>query len=835
MNALAFEIRLAARYLGERRLRTVLTTLAIVFGVAMFFGLGLVGPTMRDAIQRTLTSAAGGVDLTITHVTTGSFDASVADAVRATPGVQTATGVLERNVVVPSGPVSVVTVVGVDPASLRSVLPLVAPTTGRFLLPSDRSAAIVTDALARDLGVRVGGTVTLPSYTGTDTFEVVGTASDPRRELIVPLSTAQELLGQPGKINAVVAAFAAGADRGAVTNAVRARLGPDYTVGAAEAGGALQTTLQLTSTMYSLLGLLALLAAAFIIYNTFRTIVSERRRDIAMLRAIGASRRQVLAVTLVESLVQGVVGTAAGLVLGYLIGAGGMMAVASSVGQIVVIEFAWPVPSLAALVSAVALGVGVTAAGALLPALAAARVAPLEGLRPLAMPVSRWTLGRRAIVGGVLLVVGALGVAGGNGALVAAGTVAFLVALLLIAPAAIHPIALAFGGVVSLAFAREGRLASGNLSRQPVRAAITASTMMVGLAIAVAIIGLLGSIAASFGGYLDRTLGADYIVLPRSLYLAGGNQGAGPELRARIAATPGITDVTTLRIGAATASGGPLQVVGIDPTTYPKVAALDFTQGDPASAYAALGRGRSIILDPILALQVKAGVGDTITLTTPEGERSYTVVGIGVDYLNAKLATGYISQTDLTADFHETADVLLMADAAPGADRAALRRALDGIVAGYPALTLYDSQALRATQTTLLDAVVKAVNALLLVFAIPGLIAMVNTLVISVLERTRELGMLRAIGMTRGGIGRMVFGESILLAGIGVAFGIVAGLWLGYVLVLGVNVVFPSAYSFPGAGVLATIAVGLLFGVLAGLLPARQAARLQIVAALRYE
>ncbi|HEX9436779.1 MAG TPA: FtsX-like permease family protein, partial [Candidatus Limnocylindria bacterium] len=361
------------------------------------------------------------------------------------------------------------------------------------------------------------------------------------------------------------------------------------------------------------------------------------------------------------------------------------------------------------------------------------------------------------------------------------------------------------------------------------------STMMVGLAIGVAVIGVIASIATGFTGYLDRTLGADYIVLPRSLLLSGGNQGAGPDLAERIARTQGIAAVTTLRVGASQAPGGPLQVIGIDPASYPAVGGLDFTQGDATQAYPALARGRAVILNPLLALQLKAAPGDTVTLKTPEGDRAYAVAGIGVDYINAKLATGYISQADLARDFHETSDVLVMANAAPNADRGVLRAALDAIVGGYPALTLYDSATLRASQARILDAVVRGINVLLLVFAIPGLIAMVNTLAINVLERTRELGVMRAIGTTRGQIGRMIVGESFLLASVGVAFGILAGLWLSYVMVLGTNVIFPTTYSFPLAGVLATIAIGLIFGVVAALLPARQAARRPIVAALRYE
>jgi putative ABC transport system permease protein len=177
-----------------------------------------------------------------------------------------------------------------------------------------------------------------------------------------------------------------------------------------------------------------------------------------------------------------------------------------------------------------------------------------------------------------------------------------------------------------------------------------------------------------------------------------------------------------------------------------------------------------------------------------------------------------------------------MVNGAPGASSEQLSRAIQGLVASYPALTLVDSAVFRESQNELFGNVEQVYWGLLLAMALPGLIAMINTLAINVVERTREIGVLRAVGTTRSQVGKIILGESVLLATTGIAFGIVGGLWLGYVLVLGLSTLgFVLPYDFPWAGVLASIAVGLLFGVLAALLPARQAARLPIVVALRYE
>jgi putative ABC transport system permease protein len=850
MNSLSFPFTLAARYLAGRKLRTALTTLSIVFGVTVFFGLGLLVPSMNEAFRRNLTRSAGAVDLTLSHVSGGSFDAATLDAVRDTAGVARATGLLERSVLLPSGtapadrrtagaPAGTIGVVGLDPTTAPAVRAY-SLAAGRFLVAGDTDAVVIPASLANRLGLAPGDPFTLPSASGTATFRIVGiVAQRPAagaEAIYVPLPAAQALFNQPAQINLIEALLAPGADPNAAVAALRARLGDGFRPGGVEAGAELRAGLALAERVYGAIGLMALLAGAFIIYNTFRTGVAERRHDLATLRAVGATRRTILGVTLAESLTQGLVGTAAGLVAGYGLAAGALGAMGALARDLAGLEYGWPAPTLPVVALAVLLGLGITLVGALAPAFAAARVTPLEGLRRQTGGHPRGTAGRQAWIGGALVVLAALGLSSGQPAPVSLGTALFLVGLVLLAPAAVRPIAGTFGRLLGLLLAREGQLARGNLARQPGRAAITASTMMVGLAIALALIGMFSSLVGGFRGYLGRSLGADFLIMPSSLYLGGGNVGAGPDLAQRLRETPGVGALTTLRLAKGEAPGVPFQVIGIDPSTHPTVSGLAFSQGDAGQTYAALGRGRAIILNPMLAAQLGAGVGQIVTLRTPAGDRPYAVAGVGVDYLNAKLSTGFVSQADLARDFHETSDVLLLVNAAPGADPAALGRALERALAGYPALSLLTSADFRASQEAILVGTEQGMYALLLAILIPGLLALVNTLAINVVERTREIGTLRAVGTTRRQVRRMILGESILLATTGIAFGILAGLWLGYVLVLGLNATaYPIAYDFPWAGILASVAVGLLIGVLAAVIPARQAARLPIVAALRYE
>lgn len=860
------QLRLALRYLRERKLRTTLSTLAIVLGVMLIFGLNGVLPALEGAFRQSLMAVAGQVDLTVTSETRGTFDASAVDTVRSTPGVAQAAGWLIRPVVLPaevapktsSGqPLSTLLVAGLDPATATGVR-RIDVAKGRALVAGDGRVALIPDRLAQDTGLGVGSHLILPSATGRADFEIVGVMvagpSLGTEQVYVPLAAAQELLGTPGRINTIEAMFAAGADATATRQAVLDRLGPEFKLGANEVGTELAAAVQMGKYAFTVFGILALAMGGFIIYNTFKTSVAERRRDIGLLRALGASRRTVLGIVVSESLIQGVVGTAIGLAAGY----GLVLAMMSFIGRIVEqllrLPLTRPAFSTGTFVAAVGLGIGITVLGGISPALAAGRVSPLEAMRPVT-PEDVARIHKSRLIWAAVLGLGALaGLVSGNISYSALGAVAFLTVLMVLGPILVEPVTRVFGRLLKVVFAREGRIAEANLIRQPGRAAVTVSAMMIGLAVMVALAGLGTSIDAGLSSYIDTSLGrADYLILPQSLVLGGGNVGAGPELADSLRTVPGVEAVTSIRLATtrlevagaggklgALKGGGTtavdLQVLGLDPVGYPRLAGLSFSDGDQATAFAALGQGRSIICNGIFASQAGVRVGDNIALATADGNRDYRVVGVATDILNAKLATAYISQANLAQDFHETSDLLIMAGRAGGADASAVEAGIKGVVANYPAFSVFGTTDWRAAMTSQVSQAVGLLYALVLLLAVPSLIALVNTLGINVIERTRELGMLRAVGATGKQVRRIILAESLLLTAAGTAYGILAGLWLGYLLVVAMKMVgFVLPYFFPYTGVLATIAVGLLFGVVGAMAPARHASRVKIVTALHYE
>ncbi len=840
---------LAARYLWGRKLRTFLTTLAITFGTLVIFGMNIVLPTMLQAFQTNILAASGQVDVTITHKTGEAFSDKALSRVKTVAGIRAIAGSLSRTINIPDGyfgrarKVTALTLTGIEPREAQMLRPYPIKE-GRFLRSGDTAAAVITTSLADSLGLQLGDELHLPTPEGNVAAKIVGLL--PARtlpgneEVLVTLHEAQKWFDLPHRINTIEINLDTTdlAQREAIQRAIEATLGRDYTLGALSSGTEILASIKTGQAAFNLFGFLALFMGGFIIFNTFRTIVAERRHDIGMLRAVGASRRTIIGLILAEGFLQGIVGTVVGIVLGYLMGASLLALMAPILTQFVHLEMGLPVVRPVLILVTVILGVGVTLLAGLLPAFSASRVTPLEALRPSVAEVAQRTAGIGVVIGVGLIALAVLGLVSGHMGLTALGGLMFLIGLVLVAPALVRPIAAVFSALIALAFAREGTgtLAQSNLTRQPARAAITASATMIGLAIIVGMGGLIWSLSGGFLDILRRSLGSDYLIMPPSVGIWGSDVGARQDLAESLRAISGVEVVSTMRFAAATAEGKPISLLGIDPKLYPQVASLTFQAGDSRTAYGKLADERTLIANGVFAAQAGLQVGDTVRLSTPTGQKEYQIVAIASDYLNAKILTAYISQDNLQRDFRKSEDIFIQVNLAPDADQAKVEQKMQAILEDYPQFKLVSGKSYFEENKQVFDSIFIIYFVILGVLAFPSLIALLNTLAIGVIERTREIGMLRAIGATQRQVRRMVVAESLLLAAIGTAFGLLAGLYLGYVLVLGLSVSgFPVTYVFPYAGLVAAIAVGLLFGVLAALVPARHAARMEIVHALRYE
>jgi putative ABC transport system permease protein len=847
------QLTLAARYLLGRKLRTALTTLAIIFGVVLIFGMNTVLPTMVAALQANVQGAEGNVDFTITNISGEPFPAGVIDKIRGIDGLRAASASLNRTVNLPADfvdqnpkrpdTVIAVNLIGILPDEARSIrsYPLIA---GRYLEASDTASALISQTLADALSVKLGDTFQLPSVAGMTGLTVVGimpaNLGDGNEKVFVTLAQAQKMTDEAGKVNVIevnLAGMAGKEQREGIQKAMETALGDHYKVGTAMAGDEMYATMQLAQIGLSMFGVLALFMGGFIIFNTFRTVVTERRRDIGMLRALGATRRTVVGIILAEGLLQGLLGSAIGLVLGYLLAFGVLKAAQGPMSSFININLGTPVISLPLVGVSILLGVGVTVLAGLLPAWNASRVTPLEALRPsMAEADFQRKTGGGFLLGVLTLVLTVAAILSGQAALIIPGGILFLVGLVLVAPALVRPFAILFGRLVAWIFSRQGigGLAQNNLTRSPSRVAVTASASMLGLAVIVAAGGLISSMIGSLGGMLRNNLGSDYMLIPPSVALWSSNVGSAPAFAGQLRAVDGVETVNTYRFAASSTQGQAVSLLGIDPGDFQKVSGLYFVEGN-ASAYKKLAGERALIANGIFMTATGLKVGDTVMLATAEGEVPYQIVAVGADLLNAKVVTAYISQANMQADFGNVNDVFIQIDLKKGADYEATGEQIKALAADYPQYKFVAGAEYYDSLMSQMDAAFVAIYLLFAILAFPSLIATLNTLTIGVIERTREIGMVRAVGGTRRQIRNMVVVEALLLAAIGTAFGILGGLALGYVLVTAIGVMFPLGYSFPLSGILAAIAIGLFFGALAAVIPARQAARLEIVQALRYE
>lgn len=836
---------LALRYLLRRKTRAALTTTAIVFGVALVVTMGGMVPTLTASLTSSVLSSVEQVDASISTATQAPFPADVLTRVRSMKGVKQASGRVQGMVALPAKsallldgkPLAALQLVGVDRDEQDPVRP-VTVTEGKPVSELGPDDIIVSETLRDGAKLKLGDSLLVPAVQGSRTFHVAGfVASRPGgiESIFVTLPTAQETLGLNAQLSQVDVRFSEGVDAAATRQGLLTELGSGYLAEASRGNTQLIDQVMRAAMPMQAFGVLAMVMAGFIIFITFRTVVVERRRDLGLLRALGASRNMVLAMVTVEGLLLGVVGT----VLGIIVGIGMERLVISGLAPVwrsqVGLVLQTQPTSLKTLLVAVVLGVGGSVLSCLAPARQASRVSPREAMRPSGgdarVPVSRVRLG----VGVALGVVGLVGLLTGALAWQSLGALAFIVAVFLLGPSGIVPLTAVFRRGLDVVMAQEGKLAQGNVARQRHRSSITASVMTVALAIIVALAALTNSTIEGVVSQIDRTLGADFMVMPPTMMVGSGSVGASGDLARSLSEVEGVDVATSLRMGASRSGAQNVTLVGIDPQSYLKVASLDFEAGTP-DAVGQLSQPRTLIMNALWAKQTGAKLQDQVELMTPNGPVQYRVVGIGNDVLNYRVPSAYLSQASLQQDFQVDSDLLVFVDLKQGASAQSVRTGLEQRLEAWPGFILRGTSEWR---DKMLDDGRKKLNAmyvLLVVLVVPALIALANTLGINVLERVREIGLLRAIGSTQRQVRRLVLAESLLLACVGALVGIAVGLWLGLISVRAMESFgLVATFRIPVSGIATTAGIALVFGALAAVLPARHAAGLKIVSALRHE
>jgi putative ABC transport system permease protein len=703
-------------------------------------------------------------------------------------------------------------------------------------VPAGEADVVLDAATATAAGTDVGRQVTLlmPSgdrkpVTVTGVFTPPGSALGGQATIAFAPRTAQQLLLAPDRWSGIEVTVEEGAAAPAVRDAVRAAAGSvpvevktrEQQIAdnkEAVAGG-------LSFFTYFLLGfaVVALLVGGFLIFNTFSMVVAQRSREVALLRAVGAKRKQVTRALLVEAFLVGLVGSLIGMILGLVV-AVGLGALLGVIGLKVSITPTLP-PN--AILASLVLGIGITLLAAYLPLRRAGKIAPIEALRD-SVTVPEGPPRRRMIFGIVVLAVAAgffaLGAAqedaGPKASYTGLGALALIVATVALAPGLAAVLTRVVGRALPGSGGTPGKLARANTVRNPRRTAATASALMIGLALVTGITVVAASANASVDELVDGGVNSDLTV--SSAGFTGLQQSEADKAR-----VDGVAAMLSLQNASALVGG--------------KEVALGALGGAPLStaieAKATAGtvddvpRGAAIV-DEATATANKWTVGQELPVTFAGGEKE-TVTLQGIYAANQLLGAGLQMNLDdyraATGDTKLNVAFLTLAD---GADAAAVKSAVEAATAANPTVQVEDRAALKARSAGGLNQLLGIVYGLLALSILIAVLGVVNTMAMSVMERTREIGLLRAVGLTRRQARRMIRGESVLIAVIGGVLGVVSGLVLG--------VAMQRALSGSGIGVLAVPAVQILVflagaavvGVLAALAPARRAAKMDVLGAI---
>ncbi|WP_446220027.1 FtsX-like permease family protein [Micromonospora sp. IBHARD004] len=837
--------RITLRTTLARRARLALTLLAVVLGVAFVTGSLVLTDTSRRLLDEQFRTATAGVDLTVrdavafdsamgVEVTRDPLPAELAPRIAALPGVATARllvrgqGLLEvdgRAVVPPGASV------------LASWEP---PPVGAFPLRAGRAPGaddeVLVDAeTARTRAIDLGDTVTVRGKVAAP-LRVVGLVGFGDRPglpnstlALVTRATAQRLLGLGTGTTEVAVVATPGTAPDELRDRIVAAVGPAYEVAASRdiaAAGARAARDQVAWLSLVLLALAAaaLLVGAFLIANTFSIVVTQRTRELALLRVAGATNSQVLRSVLGEAFLVGIVASALGLLAG-VAAAAGMRGLAGAFG--VALPAGGLVLTGRSVMVALAVGVLVTVGAALGPARRAAAVAPIAALRNTAAGRG----GRvRAAAGGLALAAGAAGVAAvvagvAPVALLAAAAPAAVGGLALLGPTLTPPVVRLLGRPLA-ALGITGRLATDSAARTPRRTAATALALALGLAL-VSFMAVLGaSVRDAVRQSYAEVVTADHVVESGRNEMLGG---LSPAVAEHVGRLPEVTVTSRLRYGHWRDGDATRALTAVDPATLPRVTRLHFTAG----GLDALGTG-GVVLAAHVARERRLAVGDPLPMTFSRvGTRQLRVVGLLRDRDARALSTDYlISLAGYAELYSENVDASLLIRTADGVDRDAAERAVRAALADHPTAELRDQAAAVAARTTTVDQMLGLVTALLMLAVLIALLGITNTLALSITERTAELGLLRAVGMTRRQLGWLVRGEAVLVAALAAVLGLPLGVGFAAATVAALGREAPMALAMPAGRLGLVLAVTLAAGLLAGLLPARRAARLDVLAAI---
>ncbi len=842
-------VKHSLRALLAHKLRLFLTVTAVTVGVAFVSGTFVLSDTMSKAFDELYAGLTKGVDVTVqaepayqdlsSQGQTRPLEESLVSRVAAAPGVTAAQGgvtgfalVLDKagKPIQPGGAPTLGASIGTD----RRLAGDFSFRSGRA--PHGPGELVLDAATARKAGFHVGDTVRVVFQDGTGSFRMAGMVGFGKTDSLAgatlagfDLRTAQQRLDKVGEVDKIDVLGDGTQSPAELRDTIAKRLpsGVEALTSAQVAGQsskAVRDGLGIFTKVLLVFAAVSLLVGSFVIWNTFNVLVAQRRRETALLRAVGATRRQVLGGIVLEALVIGLVSAVIGLFagVGLAVGIRGLLA---AIGIEVPTTSAAVEPRT--VLAALLVGVGVTVVAAVVPAFVATKVGPVEALRE-AQAVGTGVGRRRTVAGWALLGLGAVTlvvsiVLGGQPALAGAGTLVAFAGLVTCGPL------LARGMAAVADRGRRGsgwRLAARNVARSPQRAAATALALTIGLTVVTAVAVTAASTKASVTDIVAGGNRADLI-----LKAQGQGSGISPAAADLLRSRDDVATVSEMRFTGARVQGRSTYLAGAQPEGLSDVANLGITSGDLAG----FGPG-TMLVGTKEADRLGVGPGDRVRVTFPETGVSTFRVAATFDRDSLVGSPYVVPLQDYAAHVTSALDMAVLVKDAPGADPAAVKKAVTAALAhDYPNVVVSDPAGLTADAQASVDKMLGLVTALLLLAVVVAILGIVNTLVLSVVERTRELGLMRAVGATRRQVRTVVRRESVLMSLLGaltgIALGVVAGVALSRAMVdSGISVV-----SVPVPTLVVYVVVAALVGVLAAVGPARRASRVDVLRAITVE
>ncbi|MDX6412604.1 MAG: putative transport system permease protein [Gaiellaceae bacterium] len=846
------------RGLLARKLRLALTAFSIVLGVSMISGTFVLTDKMNAAFSDIFKAGNQHVDVAIwkksafgSDPNTGvgvPFDVSFVARVQGIAGVRQAVATISTSGFLVNGDKKL-SATGGAPSILASAEPsgITAYTAVAGAFPVHSGEVTVNEKLASDEHLHIGQRLRVSTVTGLHPVTIAGivkfgnvTSIGGATIVLGRLADVQRWANLEGKATRVDVAGKPGVSAQTLAGRVRNAVSAGLTVQTGAENAAQQTSdtgkaLSFLNYLLLTFGFVAVFVGAFIIFNTYSITVAQRTHEFGVLRLLGASNRQTLQSVLGEALIVGVVATAFGVLggvgfaalLSWLMNKTGMAAI-PSVGTIV---------KLRTVVWAVSVGLGVTLVAALIPALRASRVTPIAALRggKSASSARRWL--RPALLTACLGLAVPLLIYGttGSGALtvrllmVAGGALFFFLAVALAMAYLVSP-SVAVLGVIVGRLGGAGKLATRNTTRNPSRTAATAAALMIGTGLIV-FVAILGSgLKVSLSSSLDRSVHGDLLVSGQpsgaqipAAGLAAVRAVSGVAIAAPLAMTPAKIERTKLAV-----------LHGVDPSNFAQVYTFDWVHGSDALV-PQLGSSGALVEQSVAVGSNPLYQGSSVHVQTQTGgTHTFRVLGI---YKDPTLVGGVIvSNAALRPLLPAGSSGLnfIIVKSAAGANAAAVQSRVEQSLKPYALAKVQSNAQLRSQAAKQINQSIAIFYVLLAMSVIISVFGMVNTLVLSVYERTREIGMLRAVGTTRGQLRRLIRYESVLTAVLGALIGVAVGVAFGYVMTRALSSE-GLTFAVPLGQVMIFTLLAVVVGVLAAILPARHAARLDVLRALQYE